>query len=232
MDDVILVVEDDEDIVNIVEYNLTDAGYKVLSAFDGNTGLQMARDHKPDLVILDLMLPELDGKEVCKHLKRDKETENIPIVMLTARTSEVDRVVGLELGADDYVVKPFSPRELVLRVKNVLRRIRSTQQTEDRLEVEHLVIDVPGYRVYLKDEILDLTPTEFKLLLQLVRNRGKVQTRSKLLNQVWDVKSLDVDTRTIDTHMRRLRQKLGDMADHIETVRGVGYMFRAHPDYS
>jgi two-component system phosphate regulon response regulator PhoB len=232
MDDLVLIIEDEEEIVKLLEYNLQEADFKVLSALDGPVGLQLARDHKPDLVILDLMLPGMDGKDVCKQLKREKDTEHIPIIMLTAKTSELDRVVGLELGADDYVTKPFSPRELVLRCKNILRRMRTTQETEDRFEVEDLVIDVPGYRVYMKDEILDLTPTEFKLLLQLVRNRGKVQTRSKLLNQVWDVKSLDVDTRTIDTHMRRLRQKLGDMADYVETVRGVGYMFRAYPSYN
>jgi len=232
MEDTILVIDDEKDILDLVEYNLKDAGYKVLTCAEGRTGLQLARDHKPDLIILDLMLPEVDGKDVCKQLKREKDTESIPIVMLTAKTSELDRVVGLELGADDYVTKPFSPRELVLRVKNILRRMRTTQETEDRLELDDLIIDVPGYRVYLKDEILDLTPTEFKLLLQLVRNRGKVQTRSKLLNQVWDVKSLDVDTRTIDTHMRRLRQKLGHMAEYVETVRGVGYMFRAHTSYN
>lgn len=232
MDDVILVIDDELDVVKLIEYNLKDAGFKTLSALDGENGLQMARDHKPDLIILDLMLPGVDGKDVCKELKKDKETETIPIVMLTAKTSELDRVVGLELGADDYITKPFSPREMVLRVKNILRRMRATQETEDHIEVEDLSIDVPGYRVHLKGEVLELTPTEFKLLLQLVRNRGKVQTRSKLLNQVWDVKSLDVDTRTIDTHMRRLRQKLADMADHVETVRGVGYMFRAQSSYS
>ena len=232
MDDVILVIDDEVDVVKLIEYNLKDAGFKTLSALDGESGLQMARDHKPDLIILDLMLPGVDGKDVCKELKKDKETETIPIVMLTAKTSELDRVVGLELGADDYITKPFSPREMVLRVKNILRRMRATQETEDHIEVGDLAIDVPGYRVYLKGKVLDLTPTEFKLLLQLVRNRGKVQTRSKLLNQVWDVKSLDVDTRTIDTHMRRLRQKLEDMADHVETVRGVGYMFRAESSYS
>ncbi len=232
MDDLILVIDDEKDIVDLVEYNLKDAGYKVLTSLDGKTGLQLARVHKPDLVVLDLMLPEMDGKDVCKELKREKETESIPVIMLTAKTSELDRVVGLELGADDYVTKPFSPRELVLRVKNILRRMRAPQETEDRIEVEDLVIDVPGYRVFLKGEILDLTPTEFKLLLQLVKNRGKVQTRSKLLNQVWDVKSLDVDTRTIDTHMRRLRQKLENMAEYVETVRGVGYMFRATSSYS
>jgi len=232
MDDVILVIDDEADVLKLIEYNLKDAGYKTLTALDGESGLQMARDHKPDLIILDLMLPGMDGKDVCKELKKDKETEAIPIVMLTARTTELDRVVGLELGADDYITKPFSPREMVLRVKNILRRMRVVHETEDHIEVGDLVIDVPGYRVYLKGEVLELTPTEFKLLLQLVRNRGKVQTRSKLLNQVWDVKSLDVDTRTIDTHMRRLRQKLGDMADHVETVRGVGYMFRPESSYS
>ena len=232
MDDVILVIDDEADVLKLIEYNLKDAGYKTLTALDGESGLQMARDHKPDLIILDLMLPGMDGKDVCKELKKDKETEAIPIVMLTARTTELDRVVGLELGADDYITKPFSPREMVLRVKNILRRMRVVHETEDHIEVGDLVIDVPGYRVYLKGEVLELTPTEFKLLLQLVRNRGKVQTRSKLLNQVWDVKSLDVDTRTIDTHMRRLRQKLDHMADHVETVRGVGYMFRAESSYS
>lgn len=232
MEDTILIIDDEKDILDLVEYNLKDAGYKVMVCPDGRSGLQMARDHRPDLIILDLMLPEMDGKDVCKQLKKDKEMEQIPVIMLTAKTSELDRVVGLELGADDYVTKPFSPRELVLRVKNILRRMRTTQETEDLLEVEDLKIDVPGYRVFLKDEVLDLTPTEFKLLLQLVKNRGKVQTRSKLLNQVWDVKSLDVDTRTIDTHMRRLRQKLDNMAEYIETVRGVGYMFRAQSNYS
>jgi len=220
----ILIVDDEPDVVQLIEYNLKSAGYDVMTAIDGQDALQQARGSSPDLIILDLMLPEVDGLDVCKILRRDAGTAGIPIVMLTAKASETDRVLGLELGADDYVTKPFSPRELVLRVKRLLRSESGKQDNAERIEIGELTLDIPRHQALVKGKRIDLTATEFRLLTVLVKRRGRVQTRDQLLRDVWEYDSL-IDTRTVDTHMRRLREKLGLAAKHLDTVRGVGYRF-------
>ena len=222
----ILIVDDEPDVVQLIEYNLKSAGYDVITATDGQDALQQARASSPDLIILDLMLPEVDGLDVCKILRRDAGTAGIPIVMLTAKASETDRVLGLELGADDYVTKPFSPRELVLRVKRLLRSESTKQDNAERIEIGELMLDIPRHQALVKGKRIDLTATEFRLLTVLVKRRGRVQTRDQLLRDVWEYDSL-IDTRTVDTHMRRLREKLGGAAKHLDTVRGVGYRFVA-----
>jgi DNA-binding response OmpR family regulator len=220
----ILVIDDEADAVDLIEFNLKEAGYQVASAADGAEALAKARAILPDLIILDVMLPEVDGLEVCKLLRRDPSTAEIPIIMLTAKAAEVDRVIGLELGADDYVTKPFSPRELVLRVRKMLQRGQPRQALVDQFRLGELFIDVPRHLVTWKEKKIDLTATEFKLLTVLVRRRGRVQSREQLLHDVWEYDNL-IDTRTVDTHMRRLRDKLGTAAAHLDTVRGVGYRF-------
>jgi len=219
----ILVVDDEPETLELVEIHLRQAGFEVIGAEDGAAALQKARARLPDLIVLDLMLPEVDGLEVCKLLRRDPATASIPILMLTARASEVDRVLGLELGADDYVTKPFSPRELVLRVRKLLER-RAPPETAEVLNFQDLVIDLPAHRVMVQNQPVNLTATEFKLLATLARRRGRVQSREQLLRDVWEY-APTVDSRTVDTHMRRLREKLGPAARHLETVRGVGYRF-------
>jgi two-component system phosphate regulon response regulator PhoB len=222
----ILVVDDEPDAVELVEFNLKNAGFEVITAGDGAEAIKKARAALPDLVILDVMIPEVDGLEVCKLLRRDAVTSGIPILMLTAKAAEIDRVLGLELGADDYVTKPFSPRELMLRVKGLLRRREATEVKTERMEVGDLVLDVPTHTVTVNDKRIDLTATEFKLLTILAQRRGRVQSRDQLLKDVWEYDNV-IDTRTVDTHMRRLREKLGKAAKHLDTVRGVGYRFVA-----
>lgn len=223
----ILVVEDHEDTRELLKYNLEAAGLDVRTSSDGHGGLEQAREIKPDLVILDLMLPGIDGLEICRRLKKEPATSHTPVIMLTAKGEEVDRIVGLELGADDYVVKPFSPRELMLRVKAVLRRSTSVDDGQPSLwEQEGLRVDFDAHTVEVDGEPSPLTATEFKLLSELINGRGKVQTRDHLLDTVWDT-HFEGYSRTVDTHIRRLRQKLGSYADWIETVRGVGYRFRS-----
>ncbi|HZM68890.1 MAG TPA: response regulator transcription factor [Candidatus Cryosericum sp.] len=224
MPQTILVVDDERDIVELIRYNLAQAGYRVVTATDGQQALELARRDRPDLVVLDLMLPVMPGTEVARILKQEEKTRAVPIVMLTARGSEVDRIVGFELGADDYVVKPFSPRELVLRVQAILRR-EGVENHEERLIFEPLVIDLGAHIVSLKGKEIDLTTTEFKLLLRLARRPGRAFSRDQLLSEVWGY-SGDLETRTVDTHMKRLRSKLGSVAIWIETVRGLGYRFR------
>ncbi len=220
----ILVVDDEPDAVEMIEVNLKALGYEVLSAGGGEEALQKARAALPDLILLDIMLPEVDGMEVCKILRRDPRTSGIPIVMLTAKAGEIDRVLGLELGADDYVTKPFSPRELVLRVKRLLRTGPAPEEKLDHLVWKELSIDLLRHVVSLKGKPVDLTATEFKLLTVLAQRRGRVQSRERLLHDVWEYDTL-IDTRTVDTHMRRLREKLGSAAKYLDTVRGVGYRF-------
>lgn len=222
----ILVVDDEPDAVELIEFNLRNAGFEVVAALDGEEALKKARAYAPDLILLDLMLPEVDGLEVCKILRRDPATAAIPVMMVTAKAAELDRVLGLELGADDYVTKPFSPRELVLRVKNLLRRRTGQGEKAERLQIEDLLIDVPQHLVSVDGRPVDLTATEFKLLTLLAQRRGRVQSREQLLRDVWQYDSL-IDTRTVDTHMRRLREKLGRAARFLDTVRGVGYRFVA-----
>lgn len=222
----ILVVDDEPDALEILGFKLKEAGYAPLFAKDGARALAAARDERPALIVLDLMLPEVDGLEVCKILRRDPATAAIPILMLTARAAEMDRVIGLELGADDYVTKPFSPRELVLRIKKLLSRTKAADEPAAQLRIAELEIDVPRHSVTIAGAPVSLTATEFKLLEILARRRGRVQTRERLLQDVWGYEN-PIDSRTVDTHMRRLREKIGDAARHLETIRGVGYRFKA-----
>lgn len=218
----ILLVDDEPDALEVLGFKLRESGYVPLFAKDGTRALAIARDERPALIVLDLMLPEVDGLEVCKILRRDPNTASIPVLMLTARAAEMDRVLGLELGADDYVTKPFSPRELVLRIKKLLARVQVAEESSAVLRLGELAIDVPRHEVLISGEPLVLTATEFKLLEILIRRRGRVQTRDRLLQDVWGYEN-PIDSRTVDTHMRRLREKLGDAARYLETVRGVGY---------
>ena len=220
----ILVVDDEPEAVELVEFNLKQAGFEVATAVDGDEALKKAKANLPALMVLDLMLPEIDGLEVCKLMRRDAATAKIPILMLTAKASEIDRVLGLELGADDYVTKPFSPRELVLCVKKILDRGKQKAETRESMRFGDLLIDVPKHLASWKGKAFDLTATEFKLLTVLAQRAGRVQSRDALLRDVWEYDSL-IDTRTVDTHMRRLREKLGPAAKHLDTVRGVGYRF-------
>jgi two-component system phosphate regulon response regulator PhoB len=222
----VLVVDDERDIVELVRYHLTQAGFRVHVAGDGKQALDLARRERPDLIILDLMLPVLSGTEVARLLRQGERTRSIPIIMLTSRGEEVDRVVGFELGADDYVVKPFSPRELVLRIQAVLRRDeRQPAEGDKPMTFGPLWIDSSSHSVRLKGRELDLTITEFKLLQRFARRPGRAFSRDQLLNEVWGYGG-DVETRTVDTHVKRLRAKLGNVGEWIQTVRGVGYRFR------
>jgi len=220
----ILVVDDEPDAVELIDFNLKSAGFDVITAEDGAAALKKARATMPDLILLDLMLPEVDGTEVCKILRRDSATSSIPIIMLTAKATELDRVLGLELGADDYVTKPFSPRELVLRVKNLLNRRQTSGEAAKKIQIGDLIVDMDRHLVWVRGRTVDLTATEFRLLSLLAQRRGRVQSREQLLQDVWHYDSV-IDTRTVDTHMRRLREKLGKAADYLQTVRGVGYRF-------
>ncbi len=220
----ILVVEDEKDIVDLLVYHLKQAGFSTSTAFDGPSGLEKAKKERPGLVILDLMLPGMDGKDVCRALKSNPLTQSVPVLMLTAKSEEMDRVIGFELGADDYVTKPFSPRELVLRVKAILRRKEVSPEGGKVLQIGDLLIDIDRHQVSVKKKVLQLTSTEFKLLVELVSNKGRVQTRERLLDKVWGY-TYEGYARTVDTHIRRLREKLGATGDLIETIRGVGYRF-------
>ena len=201
------------------------AGFSVITALDGPAALEQAKKKRPNLIILDLMLPGMDGKDVCRAIKSNPLTQAIPILMLTAKSEEVDRIIGFELGADDYVTKPFSPRELVLRVKAILRRKEMSQEGEKMIQIGDLLIDIERHQVTVNKTPVELTSTEFKLLVELVSKKGRVQTRENLLNKVWGY-TYEGYARTVDTHIRRLREKLGTLGDAVETIRGVGYRFR------
>lgn len=219
----ILIADDEPDVLRLVSGNLRNAGFEVLQAADGEEALALARREAPSLIVLDQMMPTMSGTEVCKALKQDPATRDIPVIMLTARAEEIDRVLGLELGADDYVTKPFSPREFVLRVKSVLRRTAGPAPAAgELLRVGKISLDPERCEVQIQKRTLDLTATEFKLLMLLMQRKGRVQTRDKLLEDVWGYESM-IDTRTVDTHVRRLRDKLRGQANLIETVRGFGY---------
>ncbi len=220
----ILVVEDEDDIRNLVVQQLQREGFAVVSASNGIDALALARKATPSLVVLDLMLPGLNGTEVCRRLRADPETRCVRVIMLSAGAEEIDRVVGFEVGADDYVTKPFSPRELLLRVRAVLRRAPTEGSGDGPLDFGDLKLDESGHRVWVDGAEVPLTHTEFKLLTTLTRRIGRVQSRGQLLQDVWDAPP-DLNTRTVDTHMKRLREKLGVASGHIETVRGVGYRF-------
>ena len=224
----ILIVEDETDLQQILEYNFRQAGYEVSIASRGAEGLRLARAQKPDAILLDIMLPDMLGTEVCRTLKSSAETRGTSIIMVTAKGEEIDRVVGFELGADDYVVKPFSVRELVLRVSAILRRAKEPVD-EDAVEFGALRIDRAAHRAWVAGEEVALTPLEFRLLTTLYQRKNRVQTRASLLDDVWDVQA-DLTTRTVDTHVKRLREKLGPVRDYVETVRGVGYRFVGSPE--
>lgn len=223
----VTVIEDEAGIAEVLRYNLEKEGFRVDTRARGDEALEAIRADPPDLLLLDLMLPGMDGLELTRALKRDPATARLPILMLTARSEEVDRIVGLELGADDYVSKPFSPREVVLRVKAVLRRRQppGDEVEEEIRELGRVRLDVAAHRTWIAGDEVALTATEFRLLRLLMERRGRVQSRSRLLADVWGYAE-DVDSRTVDTHIRRLRRKLGPEADRIETVIGVGYRLR------
>lgn len=222
MNQKILVADDEPDVLNLVASNLRLAGFDVAKVENGISALSAVATISPSLLILDLMLPGMSGLDVCRTLKADPCTAGIPIIMLTAKAEEVDRIVGLELGADDYITKPFSPREMVLRVKNVLKRTETLAENCDYLSVGDIVLDKARLRVTVSGVLIDFTATELNLMKVLMERRGFVQSRGTLLNDVWGYDSA-IDTRTVDTHIRRLREKLGPAADCIETVRGFGY---------
>ncbi len=220
----ILIVDDEPDLLELLRINLREAGYEVETAARGREALESVRRSPPDLVVLDLMLPDVEGTEICRQLRQDTELAALPIIMLTAKADEVDRVVGLELGADDYVTKPFNPRELILRVRAVLRRQATPTTSARALAHGALRIDPDRHRCTVEGDEVGLTAKEFELLRSLMERPGRVMTRSQLLESVWG-SDVVVTTRTIDTHMKRLREKLGRASDLIETVRGVGYRF-------
>jgi two-component system phosphate regulon response regulator PhoB len=226
----ILVIEDEADIRQILEYNLRQAGHEVVSVERGKVGLETASTRPPDLVLLDLMLPDMSGLDVCRQLKTDPRLRQVAVIMLTARTSEIDRVVGFELGADDYVTKPFSVREVLLRVQAVLRRLPAAESAEATPVVSFgcLRIDHEAHRVWVNDNEVALTALEMRLLWTLYQRKGRVQPRGTLLDDVWEANP-ENNTRTVDTHVKRLREKLGAACEYIETVRGVGYRFAATP---
>jgi two-component system phosphate regulon response regulator PhoB len=216
----VLIVDDDPDIQKLVSYNLDQAGFRVSTAATGLAALESVQEQPPDLIILDIMLPDLDGLEVCRKFRQHDKTRRIPIIMLTARTEEIDRVVGFELGADDYVMKPFSPRELVLRVKSIFRRLG--EDPNDVLQVGNIQLLPQRRQLLIANRLVALTAKEFDLLEELMRAGGNVLTREVLMNKVWGYHT-EATSRTLDTHIRRLREKLGDQAVHLETVYKVGY---------
>ena len=223
MVDTILIVEDEPDVVDLIRYHLRRAGFEVLTALNGPAGLATAAQTRPDAIVLDIMLPQMTGLEVCKALRQANETADIPILILTAKAEMTDRIAGLELGVDDYITKPFSPRELVLRVQNLLRRLRLVRNMSV-LIVDEFSVDKGNFEISVHGTRLDLTTTEFKLLAALLEHRGRTLSRETLLQDVWGYKNA-IDTRTVDTHVRRLREKLGPAADRIVTMRGEGYRF-------
>jgi two-component system phosphate regulon response regulator PhoB len=220
----ILVVDDEPDILELVRFGLTQEGFVVETATTAAAGLEQVAKRQPDLLVLDLMLPDMSGTEVCRKLRSNPETAELPVVMLTARSEEVDRVVGFELGADDYVTKPFSPRELVLRVKAVLRRSGQPTAAERTLVHGNLVLDLERHRCAVADQPVDLTAKEFGLLQSLMSRPGRVLTREQLLEELWG-SDISVTHRTVDTHVKRLREKLAEAGSYIHTERGVGYRF-------
>lgn len=220
----IVVVDDEPDILELVTLNLKKAGYKSVGFENAEDFFDYIKDNYPELIILDLMLPDADGYEICKHLKKSEEYSNIPIIMLTARADEMDKVLGLELGADDYVTKPFSPRELIARVKAVLRRDSKTERTDIIKIADFLKIDLQKYEVYVENEKVELTSTEFKILKLLANRKGWVFSREQILDSL-GVQDKGVLDRTVDVHIKNLREKLGNAGKYIKNIRGIGYKF-------
>jgi two-component system phosphate regulon response regulator PhoB len=226
----ILIIEDEADLAATLDYNLQREGYQTRVANTGVAGLEAAQiDPLPDAIVLDLMLPDVSGTELCRRLRESERTREIPIVMCTAKGSEIDRVVGFEVGADDYVVKPFSVRELMLRIRALLRRSQRTESEPEMLRFGRLRVDREAHRAWVDEREVSLTALEFRLLYAFLSRKGRVQTRDALLSDVWGIDA-DVTTRTVDTHVKRLREKLGEAGNYIETLRGVGYRFRDQPD--
>ena len=226
MKETILIVEDEKDIVKMLDYNLKKEGYKVLVAHDGEDAIDAAATKHPDLILLDLMLPGVDGLEVCKELKSERKTVSIPVIMLTAKSQESDKVVGLELGADDYVTKPFSPRELIARIKAVLRRGKEKDKLPEILKVGDLTMDFSKIAVTVKDKSVELTSKEFELLKTLIKAKGRMLSRDYLLDNIWGYDhAIEIQTRTVDVHIRTLRKKLKTAAKYIVTVKNYGYRF-------
>jgi DNA-binding response OmpR family regulator len=226
MKEIILIVEDEKDIIKMLEYNLKKEGFKTLSARDGENALDMAARQRPDIVILDLMLPGMDGLEVCKNLKGDAKTASIPVIMLTAKSQESDKIVGLELGADDYMTKPFSPRELIARIKAVLRRVKEKDKLPEVLKAGDLTVDLSKITVCVKDKPVEVTAKEFELLKTLIKAKGRVLSRDYLLDTIWGFDhSMEIQTRTVDVHIRTLRKKLKGESKRIVTVKNYGYRF-------
>ncbi len=226
MKEKILVVEDEKDIVKMLDYNLKKEGFRTLSVHDGEDALDLANREHPDLVILDLMLPGMDGLEVCKTLKKESKTASIPIIMLTAKSQESDKVIGLELGADDYVTKPFSPRELIARIKAVLRRVKEKDKLPEVLKIGEMTIDLSKIAVTVKNKALKLTAKEFELLKTLIKAKGRVLSRDYLLDNIWGIDhAAEIQTRTVDVHIRTLRKKLKSESKYIVTVKNYGYRF-------
>ena len=227
----ILIVEDEKDIVKMLEYNLKKEGFRTFSAHNGEVALDLAGRENPDIVLLDLMLPGMDGLEVCKSLKNDTKTARIPIIMLTAKTQESDKIVGLELGADDYVTKPFSPRELMARIKAVLRRLKEKDTLPEVLRIGDLTIDFSKIMVLIKDKPIELTSKEFELLKILIKAKGRVLSRDYLLDTIWGFdQALEIQTRTVDVHITTLRKKLKNESKRIVTVKNYGYRFELDSD--
>jgi two-component system phosphate regulon response regulator PhoB len=221
----VLVVDDEPDLVDLVCFNLSEAGYQADSALSGREAMERLERSRPDLLVLDLMLPDLEGTEICRRVRAEPRLRSLPVLMLTARSEEVDRVVGFEVGADDYLTKPFSPRELVLRVRALLRRSSAETDSESEvLEQGLLKLDLERHRCEVASGEVELTAKEFQLLETLMRRPGRVQSRERLLDTVWG-SEVTVTSRTIDTHLKRLREKLGEAGGLIETVRGIGYRF-------
>lgn len=224
----ILIVDDETDLVNLVAFNLKRSGFEVITAFDGKTALQQVWDHVPDLIILDLMLPDHSGFDICKEIKQRTETRQIPIIFLTARSAEQDRITGFEVGGDDYVVKPFSPKELVLRAKALLARTHNLGR--DVLTVGPFVLNPDTRQVLVNQHPISLTSLEFDLLAYFMRQPEKVKTREQLLKEVWRQQSEEIMDRTVDAHIKRLRAKLGEGRDYLQTVRGLGYRLSQTPE--
>jgi two-component system phosphate regulon response regulator PhoB len=227
----VLIIEDEPDIRKTIDYNLSKESYEVIQAASIEEGEKAIASNKIDVIILDLMLPDGSGLTLCRDIKSEPSTKNIPVIILTAKTEEVDRVVGFELGADDYVTKPFSVRELILRVKAILKRGVSTEIKTDNVQDSFgdLTLNYDAHQAYINNEEISLTALEFKLLKHLINRKGRVQTRDQLLEDVWGYSS-NVTTRTVDTHIKRLREKLGIVGEHIQTIRGVGYRFSRKTD--
>lgn len=225
--DKVLIIDDEEHIVELIKYNLESNGFDTVEAYNGMDGIRLAKAEKPSLILLDLMLPIMDGLDVCKNLRRDEDTRSIPVIMLTAKSEEIDKILGLELGADDYITKPFSVRELVARIKAVLRRSGSESEETSTYSFADVLIDYDKHQVTKNNEKVELTLKEYELLEILIRNKGKVLKRDVLLDKIWGYEYVG-ETRTVDVHIRHLRQKLEDddrNPVYIETVRGIGYRF-------